>query len=89
MPDNVDNTNIDTEIGGTSSQNGTSASSFHLEEENKQLKHHLHSTQYELSCARSEFFDIDSRYQNVESERVRLVKRVTALFSECNFALVF
>ena len=89
MPDNVDNTNIDTEISGTPSQIGTSVSLFQLEEENKHLKHYLHSTQYELSCARSDFFELDTRFQNVESERIRLVKRVTALFSECNFALIF
>ena len=81
----TDNTNI----GDTPSQNGTSMSLFQLEEENKQLKHYLHSTQHELSCARSDFFDLDSRFQHVESERVRLVKRVTALFSECKFALIF
>ena len=87
MPDNVDKTDIEI-MNGTPSQIGTSVSSFELEEENKQLKHYLHSTQYELSCARSEFFDLDTRFQNVESERVRLVKRVTALFSEYNFAFI-
>ena len=85
----TDNTNIDTEISGTPSQNGTSMSLFQLEEENKELKHYLHSTQHDLSCTRSDFFDLDSRFQHVESERVRLVKRVTALFSECKFALTF
>ena len=57
-------------------------SSIYFEEENKQLKYHLDWTRYELDCTRYYVSDLETRLSAVEQDRLRLIKRVTGLFSK-------
>ncbi|KAL5272086.1 hypothetical protein ACHWQZ_G000337 [Mnemiopsis leidyi] len=86
VADNADKINIEVnnlevgQVNNNMGRDGVNETLFGLEEENMELKHQLHSTYQELSCVRSDLFQLDSKFQDAESERIRLVKRVTDLF---------
>lgn len=94
MADNADKINIEVnnlevgQVNNNMGRDGVNETLFGLEEENMELKHQLHSTYQELSCVRSDLFQLDSKFQDAESERIRLVKRVTDLFSKLIFFVV-